>query len=38
MQIEGKVHCFFEQSGRFEKEIHGVEVIGDTIVTQQSLF
>ena len=22
----------------FEKEIHGVEVVGDTVITQQSLF
>ncbi len=29
---------FDKANERFEKEIHGVEVIGDTIVTQQSLF
>ena len=30
--------CFDKMNARFEKEIHGVEVFGETIVTQQSLF
>jgi site-specific DNA-methyltransferase (adenine-specific) len=29
---------FDKMNARFEKEIHGVEVFGETIVTQQSLF
>ena len=29
---------FDKANERFEKEIHGVEVIGDTVITQQSLF
>lgn len=29
---------FDNANERFEKEIHGVEVVGDTVITQQSLF
>ncbi len=29
---------FDKANERFEKEIHGVEVVGDTVITQQSLF
>lgn len=29
---------FDKMNARFEKEVHGVEVFGDTVITQQSLF
>ena len=29
---------FDKANERFEKEVNGVEVVGDTVITQQSLF